>query len=223
MRHLTLLLVVIAAFAPRLLADVVDDPSQLPGRRKTIDFREFIGAIEFTNGPIEIGAGVHWSASAAGAVGDLAVGLRDNGVWDRERKAFAAVNAPDAWMEIHFDEPVSGVIAFVNYAPLAGSALPAVEAISADGRVLERFSTTISTPGGVNEGQYLGFNRATADIVLLRYSARYGVLDNLSYTRGPEPTPAAALMLIGMVVVVRRAPSAWSLHRVGDREDRKQE
>lgn len=176
-----------------------------------VDFRQFIGQRTQTNGPVQVGPGIVWSALRDGWVGDMPFGLRTNGYWDAGREGFAALNASDSAMLFNFADPVSHVGAFVNYAPYLGQGpLPTIEALDARGAVIDSLTLDIQTPNGVNEGRFLGFEHEVDDIFAFRYRARFGVLDDLAWRRErgiiPAPSALAALSWLGLAVAGRRRP-----------------
>ena len=185
-------------------------PSVRPERDFIIDFHQFIGQRVQTNGPVELARGVVWSAWRDGWVGDMPFGLRTNGIWDGGRQGFAALNAADSAMTFVFADPVRRIGAFVNYAPYLGQGpFPTIEALDRYGAVIDVLSTDIRTPNGVNEGRFLGFEHEMDDIYAFRYRARFGVLDDLTWTRSgggfiPMPSSLTMLGLAGLLVTRRR-------------------
>lgn len=168
--------------------------SNRPG---AIDFSEFVGRSIQTNGPLDLGQGVIWSATSEGWVGDMPFGLRTNGYWDSGRVGFAGLNIENSSMLFDFDSPVSRVGAFVNYAPLTGQGpIPTIEAIDRFGNVIDSVTLDVRTPNAVNDGQYLGFDHERNDIFAFRYRARFGVLDDLEWSRrGLIPAPSSLVVL----------------------------
>jgi len=167
-----------------------------------VDFSGFAGRRLETNGPLDLGSGVIWSALQDGWVGDMSFGLRDNGYWDARRVGFAGLNAADSAMIFQFARPVAQVGALVNYAPHSGQGpIPTIEALDALGHAFDSISLDISTPNGVNEGRFLGFEHETPDIFAFRYRARYGVLDDLTWVRDASGFIPAPPSLLGLGVV----------------------
>lgn len=205
--------VVTAAGATSALAQ--QQVSILPGGVHVVDFNQFIGQRLETNGPIDLGSGVTWSAWSEAWVGDMAFGLRSNGYWNSGRMGFVGLNTHDSAMVFTFEEPVSAVGAFVNYAPLVGQGpIPTIEALDASGRIIDSLSLDIRTPNGVNDGGFLGFEHESNDIFTFRFRARYGVLDDLTWLRrdgrGIIPAPSALALLggalLGCAPLCRRRP-----------------
>ncbi len=175
---------------------------------QVVDFHQFIGQRIPTNGPINLEFGITWTASDEGWVGDMPFGLRTNGFWDEGRQGFAGLNASNSAMLFTFEEPVGRIGAFVNYAPLQGQGpLPTIEALDRAGRIIDAYTVDIRTPNGVNEGRFIGFEHETDDIYAFRYRARYGVLDDLTWSRiggGIIPAPSCLAALAVFAVGSRR-------------------
>ncbi|MCC6909479.1 MAG: PEP-CTERM sorting domain-containing protein [Phycisphaerales bacterium] len=176
-------------------------------RPGTIDFTDFVGRSVQTNGPVDLGQGVTWSVTSEGWIGDMPFGLRTNGYWDSGRAGFAGLNIDNSAMLFEFDAPVASVGAFVNYAPVTGQGpIPTIEALDRFGRVFDSFTLDVRTPNAVNDGQFLGFEHESNDIHSFRYRARYGVLDDLEWSRrGLIPAPSSLAMLaVGALGFARR-------------------
>jgi len=193
-------LVCAGAFASWARADV---PTLTASQAEhVVDFSRFAGQRTETNGPVDLGFGVIWSATHDGWLGDMSFGLRANGYWDAGRVGFAGLNIENGAMLFQFAAPVGHVGALVNYAPYNGQGpLPTIEALDARGHVIDSMSVDVSTPNGVNEGRYLGFEHESADIFAFRYRARFGVLDDLRWARdgrGIIPSPSS-LVSLGVV------------------------
>lgn len=186
-------------------ADVVTNAWDMPEGSTVYDFSDIEG-FEETNNATNLGNhGITWTASNDGWIGDMAFGLRQNGHWDWDMEGYVGLNEADASMTFTFDAPVSAIGGFVNYAPLEGfGPIPTIEAYDAKGELLESFSMDVQTPGGVNEGQFMGFIRGANEIASLRFTARYGVLDMLTFNRMTVPAPSAIMVLIGAGLVMRR-------------------
>ncbi|GEM_PF-5646112 len=183
-------------------------------RQQVIDFSQFKGQRLETNGPLDVGFGVVWTALQDGWVGDMSFGLRTNGFWNGGREGFAGLNAANSAMLFTFDDPVNRIMAFVNYAPLTGQgSIPTIEALDVRGRVIDSVTVDIRTPNGVNDGEFLSFEHETDDIFAFRYRARYGVLDDLTWSRtghrgiipGPSSLSALGVVFLGFGCRRRRA------------------
>ena len=192
------------AGASSIRAEVILDAAAMPGDSIVNDFSMFDGHLIQEDGPVDLGDGVVWTADYEGWIGDMAFGLRDNGVWNWDRVGFAGLNASDSFMVFTFDAPVNAVGGLVNYAPFQDfGPIPTLEALDADGNVIERFAMDVRTPGEVNAGQFIGIVRESADIYALRFIARFGVLDDFTY-HVPVPSAAAMLAVTGTIMLGRR-------------------
>jgi len=186
---------------PSAYADVILDTQDMPEDSIVNDFSMFDGVLFESNGPFDLGDGVTWSAETDGWIGDMAFGLRDNGYWDWDRVGYVALNTSYSSMLFTFDDPVESVGGYVNYAPLEGfGPMPLIEAFDEDGHLLETYTMDVYTPGLRNNGQFMGFSRDEADIYSFRFTARYGVLDDLTYSGSlvPGPSTMALLALAGL-------------------------
>lgn len=190
-------MVAVACGASHLRADVVTTPWEMPESSTVYDFSDLEG-FEESNGPVELVEGITWEASHDGWIGDMAFGLRLNGHWNWDMEGYVGLNETDAYMTFTFENPVSSVGGFVNYAPLEGfGPIPTIEAFDSKGELLESFSMDVQTPDGVNEGQFMGFIRQANEIASLRFTARYGVLDTLTFDRMTIPAPSALMLMLG--------------------------
>lgn len=179
-----------------------------------VDFTRFAGQRIETNGPVDLGFGVIWSATHDGWLGDMSFGLRANGYWDAGRLGFAGLNIENGSMLFQFAAPIGRVGAMVNYAPYGGQGpIPTIEALDALGHIIDSMSVDVSTPNGVNEGRFMGFEHESADIYAFRFRARFGVLDDLRWARdgrGIIPAPSSLVSLgvvfLGCVGRRRRSP-----------------
>lgn len=175
------------AFGASVKADV-DSVSVLPGGTHVIDFSRFMGDVFFTNGPVDLGQGVTWTASHEGMLGDMAFGLRANGYWDAGQQGYAALDAPDASMLFVFDRDYYWVTAFANYAPFReGDPIPTLIAYDADWNVIDIDAQVVRTPNGVNEGGTLMVEAEFPQIRAVRFSARYGVIDDFVFGEFAPP------------------------------------
>jgi hypothetical protein len=181
-------------------APVTND--SLPGPSVVIDFSQFDGTFcpppnvdsgDYCRGtgPIQVGTlvaeDVEWSATDAFSfLGNGGYGLVSNGEWDSGRNGYSAIDLPTGSMRFDFAEPVCAVVGFVNYVPDFGDPVM-MKALDGSDGVLEIFDISIdapiSTPNGVNDGEYRGFVRATNDIAAIELSGSFDVLDDLTFTR----------------------------------------
>jgi len=184
-----------------------------------IDFSQFNGSFQFTNGPIQVGGlvsedVVYTSTSSSSVIGNGVYGLGSNGSWNSGRVGYVGNNSgnPNVAIDFTFNSGSIGEVGgFVNYAPNTGAFF--IEAIGAGNVVLESFNVTslapISTPGQTNAGAFRGIVRAQNDIVALRIRGGFDVLDNLTFSRfDPVPEPASlclwGLAAVGAAVYTRR-------------------
>ena len=167
--------------ADLLTENTLDSPT-------VIDFSQFDMQV-FVEEGIQIGdlVGEDVFVTAIGdhRVGPMNHGLGDNGTWARSgllnNDAFSGVAT------IAFnDGPVSGVGGLANYAPGFGNNYM-IEALDADGNVLESYDIVveapISTPGGFDEGEFRGIQRESDDIHAFRLSFAFNVIDDLAFAR----------------------------------------
>ena len=142
-----------------------------------------------------VGEDVFLTAVGDHRVGPMAHGLDGNGTWNRS----GALNNDNTSGTMTFtfnDGPVRGVGGFVNYA-VPGYGDYFMEALDSGGSVLESYNISvvapISTPGGFDDGEFRGILRDSNDIHALRLSFAYNVIDDLSFSRIPEPSSTALL------------------------------
>jgi hypothetical protein len=108
------------------------------------------------------------------------------------------LSGPQAQVGAHFNlsQPLEG----------AKDATLTLTAYSAANQVLESFSYQVGTSGdSYNEGMFLGFSRANADIYSFGVTVSAGqslVLDNLHLSAAPVPEPATLGMLAAGLAVV---------------------
>lgn len=215
-----------AAFITALLAaggahaDSITDASLIPSPSRVITFNGYDGlGVGGPGQPAEVNVGsevgdnVFLTTTPWAEVGAFERDLGTNGIWGvGERFVASEFIRPNGELGFTFTNPVSAVGAFFNQFQREGvtNRLTLV-AYDADGNSLETFQYSIDTDAyGYNEGQFLGFRRATADIFGFGIADGTFVLDNLTYT-APVPEPGQlALMLAGLGVLAglarRREP-----------------
>ena len=130
-------------------------------------------------------------------------GLGSNGSWGSGMTYIVADHARPGSLIFQFlSGPVSGVGAFMNYAPNVGGDL-IIRAFDSGLSLLEEYNVTaladISTLNAINGGAFRGIERATTDISFFEVSGFVPVVDDLTFSSGnaqvPEP---GALALIGL-------------------------
>jgi len=128
----------------------------------------------------------------------LGYGLDANGYWDGLTGGFTHIGlntgGQNQFMTITFDDPVSSVLAFLNYAtPDYGT--PYMAIYDVNDNLIESHVLNISTPGGFNEGEDWGFSQSSAIIKSFVLGDAYIVAADLRTETVPEP---ASLALLGI-------------------------
>lgn len=204
----------LAASVGAQAAPVIADSATFTG--DVITFNEFDGLT--VGSSLDLGNGVTLTTTANAIAGQFAQDLGDNGLWSVVGNAnrdgsflSSAFVGTRGEIGFTFANPVSSVGAFVNqfqaYGKTNNSML--VVAYDIDGYVLESFSVSIDTDAfGYDEGKFLGFQRATADIYGFGFVDGSVVIDNVT-TAVPEPGTwglmLAGLGVAGLVARRRRA------------------
>ncbi len=169
-----------------------------------IDFNAFDGLI--TAGPVDLGQGITLTSTPWAEVGANARALGTNGTWtvlgdgvNRDGNFLAtSFVSPRGELGFSFAAPVQQVGAFFNQFQVAGvTNRLTLLAYDAHGNVLETQTVSLDTDEfGYDEGRFLGFQRATADIHGFAVADGTFVMDNLTVSAVPEPQ-ALALLLAG--------------------------
>jgi hypothetical protein len=185
-------------------AALITNESAVPVPSNVITFDAFDGFI--TTGPVNVGAEVGddviFTSTPFAELGAYERSLGENGLWGVGER-FVASDFVTARGELgfSFSSGVSSVGALFNqFQSTVGSNRITLLAYDADGNTLESYNYSIDTdPFGYNEGQFLGIQRATADIFGFGVADGTFVLDNLRYTAAPVPEPGAlALLAVGL-------------------------
>jgi hypothetical protein len=162
-------------------------------------------------GTAEVGRAVLLSSGLTTELGAVQRDLGENGLWGaRGNPVDGLVDTPtgsgnflanaEAALRFDFAAGVDGVGAYLNQYRFDGVVNSiSLNAYGQNGALLESFDYSISTPfDSYNEGKFLGFKRAAADIYAFSVVGSSVSLDNLSFTAAvPEPE-SYALMLAGL-------------------------
>jgi hypothetical protein len=146
----------------------------------------YIGA-----GPQSFGPGITWTSQyGSSAFGyNSYYGFSSNGTWDGFD--MAGTNHPTSTMTFAFDNAVSAVGGFLNYAP--GSGTPVIAAYDAGNNLIENYTLNFSTGGGNNTGFFYGFQEASSNIKYFTLTGAYlGITD---LTTSAVPLPGAVWLL----------------------------
>jgi hypothetical protein len=170
----------------------------------------------FGPGPQVFGPSIIWSSTNAFNQGGSVFGYTGgygfggNGDWSLNmaglNDSFDAYGVTDT-MTFAFSTPVAGVGGFLNYVPYGQTAPPTVIAVYDSGmNLLESYSLTFLTGGGIDTGEFHGFLRNSADISYFTLTDNYiGIADLTitgSYTPPVIPEPGTILLLgTGLAVI----------------------
>ena len=143
---------------------------------------------QYGAGPISEN-GFTWTSTYSDSIyGDKGgYGLNANGEWDN--LVYVGLNNATGSMRFTFDSTVSQVLAFINYAP--GTGTPSIAIYDQSNNLIESKTLNISTPGGVDEGQKIGFKQASAIIKYFELSNAYIVATDLMVLWGLSGPNAA--------------------------------
>jgi len=192
-----------------------------------ITFNGFDGLL--TTGPLDVGAEVGETVTLTGGpfveVGAFERDLGENGLWGaRGNPIDGLIDTPTGngnfvassfvgrrgEVGFSFDSAVARVGAYMNqFQQIGVSNSFTLLAYDQAGNVLETFNYSVNTAwDSYNEGQFLGFQRATADIYGFGVAGNNIALDNLSFSAQPVPEPESYALLLGGLGVV-----AWIVRR----------
>jgi hypothetical protein len=145
------------------------------------------GLNQVTAGPI-CENGFTWTSNVTSVYGWTGgYGLSSNGDWDNF--AHVGLDSSSGSMRFTFDNPVSQVLAFINYAPSTGT--PSIAIYDQSGNLIESTTLNISTPDGLNQGETYGFKQASATIKYFELSNAYIVANDLMVLWGLSGPDAA--------------------------------
>ena len=167
------------------------------------------------SGAKTIAPGITWSSQSSGSVYGWTngYGFAGNGGWNSPLSMIGS-NSGSAAMRIDFASPVSGVAAFLNYAP--GYGTPTIAVYDSHNTLLESYLLNFSTGGGNNTGQVHGFQESVADIAYMTLSGAYIGAAHLQVLAGNVPEPASyALVFVALAAAgaaVRRRRATFAGH-----------
>lgn len=175
-----------------------------------VDFSQFSSDTNLTATPIQVGSLVGTDVTATGVgpfqriLVTIGFTIGGNGEWTTDRHGYASANSGGGSVTFTFnDRPVFAVGGLMNYFLWTDPVL--IQALDSGGRVLESYdlATTapISTPGGINAGEFRGIARASADISAFRFTGVFTLLDDLAFSSVPEP-PTTSLAVLGLAALV---------------------
>jgi hypothetical protein len=120
--------------------------------------------------------GFTWTSNVSSVYGYTGgYGLGNNGNWNNF--THVGLDSASGSMRFTFDNPVSQVLAYINYSPTDG--IGAIAIYDTSGNLIESTNLNISTPGGNNAGESYGFKQASATIKYFELSNAYIVANDL--------------------------------------------
>ena len=178
-----------------------------------IDLSGYTGSYTFTQGLLSLPGGVTYQAvgtdtQGGSVLGTGGYGLLSNGI--SVTTPIIGTNSGIGYVELAFDQVITSFGGLFNYAPGSGGDNPFIAAYDAIGNLLGSFDLSalapISTPGGVDEFAFRGFESDSADIASIRFGGNFIIFAAPSVA--PVPVPAGLPLLLaalgGLGVVARR-------------------
>lgn len=149
----------------------------------------------FTNGPVSE-SGYTWTSTNSNSVYGYTggYGLAGNGSWNSGLGfPYVGLNTASGSMSFTFDNAVSQVLAFINYAP-NNYGTPLISIYDSSNALIESTVLGINT-SGTNQGAYWGFDAGSSIISRFELSNAYIVAGDLQSSVSNVPVPAAAWFL----------------------------
>lgn len=182
------------------------------------DYLATLSSLNVT-GPLNLGSGVTLVSTPFTEIGANVRDLVDNGAWtvvgNTNRDGYFLASSfflNNGSMNFVFNTPMQQVGVFANQFQAFGTTNNSLQVLAYDinGNVLETFTSNIDTAfDSYDEGRFLGFTRASADIYGFGLSNGTFVVDNLTISAVPEPETyamfLAGLGLLGAASRRRRA------------------
>jgi hypothetical protein len=166
----------------------------------------------FGSGPVTFGPGITWSSAYSFAVFGYTAGygFAGNGEWDGTLGPMAGTNNAVLPMTFTLSTPVAGIGGFINYAP--GFGTPLISVYDTSGNLIESYTPTFATGGGLNTGMFLGFLETTPEIGSFTLSGAYIGLTGLTIQPSaiaatPAPTSITLLGCGGVCLLLFRLRS----------------
>jgi hypothetical protein len=181
-------------------------------------FLATLPSLEIT-GPFNLGNGVTLFSSPFVEIGAFNADLGDNGAWsvvgNGNRDGYFLATSfvfNNGLMGFSFANPMQQVGIFANQFQALDTTNNTIQVLAydANGNVLETFTTNINTEfDSFDEGMFIGFQRASADIYGFGLANGSFVVDNLTISPVPEADSSAMLLagfgVLGAMMRRRRA------------------